>query len=46
MLGRSGRDNFYAKDGYRDHIDGGSQTDRAGIDRGADTTKSVERVHG
>jgi Ca2+-binding RTX toxin-like protein len=46
MLGRSGRDTFQAKDGVRDHVNGGGQTDSARIDRGKDTTKSVERVRG
>ena len=46
MLGWSGRDTFYAKDGSRDKIDGGTWTDRAGIDRGLDATRRVEHVHG
>jgi Ca2+-binding RTX toxin-like protein len=46
LLGASGRDTFYAKDGYRDSIDGGGQIDSAGIDRGKDTTRHVERIHG
>jgi Ca2+-binding RTX toxin-like protein len=46
MSGGAGSDTFYAKDGYRDHINGGAGTDQARIDRGRDTTRNVEHVHG
>lgn len=43
LNGNRGNDKFYARDGQRDSVDGGMGTDSAQVDRGLDTTTSIER---
>lgn len=37
-------DTIYARDGYRDDVNGGMGRDQAGIDRGRDRVRSIERI--
>jgi Ca2+-binding RTX toxin-like protein len=43
LRGRAGADIFYADDGYRDRLFGGTGRDRARVDRGLDRVRSIER---
>jgi RTX calcium-binding nonapeptide repeat (4 copies) len=44
LRGGAGRDTFYARDRYRDHVFGGLGRDRARVDRLLDRVRSIERL--
>lgn len=44
LAGGRGRDILYARDGVRDHLDGGGGSDRARVDRRKDVRSSIESV--
>jgi hypothetical protein len=43
LRGGAGADTFYARDGYQDHVFGGTGRDRARVDRLLDRVRSIER---
>jgi Ca2+-binding RTX toxin-like protein len=43
LRGGAGADTFYARDGYDDHVFGGTGRDRARVDRRLDRVRSIER---
>jgi hypothetical protein len=43
LRGGAGRDTFYARDRYRDHVFGGLGRDKARVDRLLDRVRSIER---
>ena len=43
LVGGSGADTFFARDGFADRIEGGGGTDRAAVDRLLDKLSRIER---